>query len=601
MFKNYHYSLVSYLVFSLSLLFSPGVYAETCLTSRNEIKDTSQTILICQQQLKQTAHDSERFYSLSLSLAKLYQQSGDLNSAKLMLNQVLAKYTKINQIEQVQVNRQLGVIYFHQRDYEKSFDTFEQALSLSIKLKNSTFIALGYNDLANIYHIYGDLETSTSLLLKSYDIHTAEHNELGQASVLNNLGSLYKDKGDYNEAIVSYRNAYTIYTRLGRELQAALTLSNLGETFQLNGDPVKAIELLSQSVESLKQLNSFRFLAEIYILLAQISVDNVSAEQAQYWLDQSRLTTNLIQSSEKNPKYWFVQGLVWEKKDQLDKAAENYEKAFQQVNQYKEYPFQKQLYTAMAELNEQVQDYEASSKYWRIYADTLNSQLTLKNTIHSKNIRSTFTFEPSASSGLNTTIILILILSALLICLTLYIFLSRKNKFTPAYKEESANGNGSMKQLEKVALGSSAAADTDAVQAEPRISTLSLSESEQAEQIRHQLIELMHLALQMWEESTQTSKLELAQQSKIWSVGIDDGRIRARAMERYFGLNTLPQKPRWRSVVRTCNYVLQKCQGKSLYREELEGKLKHFQDMIKRKAIIDSKSPGNDEEFCDHH
>jgi tetratricopeptide (TPR) repeat protein len=597
MFKNNHYSLVSYLVFFVSFLFSPGAYAETCLISNDEAKDTSQKIFICQQQLKETAHDSESFYSLSLSLSKLYQQSGDLNSAKRMLNQVLSKYTKINEIEQIQINRQLGVIYFHQRDYEKAFNTFEQALSLSIKLKNSSFIALGYNDLANIYHIYGDLETSTSLLLKSYDIHTAENNDLGQASVLNNLGSLYKDKGDYNEAIVSYRNAYTIYTRLGRELQAALTLSNLGETFELNGDPDKAVELLSQSVESLKKLNSFRFLAEIYILLAQISVNSISTEQAQYWLDQSRLTTNLIQSSEKNPKYWFVQGLIWEKKGQLDKAAENYEKAFNQVNQHKEYPFQKQLYTAMAELSEQVQDYEASSKYWRIYADTLNSQLTLKNTIHSKNIRSTFTFESGNSPSLNTVEMFILIFSAILICFILYIFITRKKKSTAAYKEESTDESHSITQVETAATDTS----IETVTQQPSSSTPLLSENEQAEQIRHQLIELMHLALQMWEESTQTSKLELAQQSKIWSVGIDDGRIRARAMERYFGLNTLPQKPRWRSVVRTCNYVLQKCQGKSLYREELESKLKHFQDMIKRKAIIDSKNPGSDDEICGHH
>ncbi|MFT5234864.1 MAG: tetratricopeptide (TPR) repeat protein [Shewanella sp.] len=599
MFKNHHYSLVSYLVFSFSLLFSQGVYAETCLTSNNKVKDTSQRILICQQQIKETAHDSNRFYSLSLTLSKLYQQSGDLNSAKIILNNVLTQYTKINDIEQIQVKRQLGVIHFHQRDYEEAFNIFEQALSLSIKIKKNSFIALGYNDIANIYHIYGDLETSTSLLLKSYDIHTAENNELGQASVLNNLGSLYKDKEDYNEAIVSYRNAYTIYTRLGRELQAALTLSNLGETFQLNGNSDKAIELLSQSVEILKQLNSFRFLAEIYILLAQISVNNNSTEQAQYWLDQSRLTTNLIQSSEQNPKYWFVQGLIWEKKDQPDKAVENYEKAFHQVNQHKEYPFQKKLYTAMAELSEQVQDYEASSKYWRIYADTLNSQLTLKNTIHSKNIRSTFTFEPNASSNLNTVKILILIFSVLLICFVLYIYLSRRNRNAAAYKVGVTAENNAMQQFETATTATNDSSSNGSVQPET-LSTI-ISENEQAEQIRHQLVELMHLALQMWEESTQSSKLELAQQSKIWSVGIDDGRIRARAMERYFGLNTLPQNPRWRSVVRTCNYVLQKCQGKSLYREELESKLKKFQDMIKRKAIIDSKSPGSDDDICGHH
>lgn len=89
----------------------------------------------------------------------------------------------------------------------------------------------------------------------------------------------------------------------------------------------------------------------------------------------------------------------------------------------------------------------------------------------------------------------------------------------------------------------------------------------------------------MWEENTQTGKLELAQQSKIWSVGIDDGRLRARAMERYFSLATLPQNPRWRTVVRTCNFVLQKCQGQSLYRQELETKLMQLQTQIKSRSM----------------
>ncbi|WP_028772073.1 tetratricopeptide repeat protein [Shewanella waksmanii] len=572
---NHQRRLVSVLLLLLLLCSNNAIAEALCINQENKSLNRSQIILQCNQRI-QSLHESDpEFFSLSISLAKLYKETGDLNSAGKILNSLLSTPHNISDIDRIQVLRQSGIIYFQQRQYEQAFNAFEPALSLSISLKDNRRVALGYNDLANIYHAYGDHDTAAKLLLKSYEIHSQEGNEIGQASVLNNLGSLYKDKAEYDEAIVSYRNAYTIYSKLGKDLRAAQTLSNLGDTFDLNGEPEKAIELLKQSASSLEQLNSYRFLADIYVLLAEISVKNNLADSAQQWLNKAKQTQNLLQTNQDTPKYWFVQGLVWQSQQELKQALTAFETAFSQIDRYREYKFQKELYTAMAELSEQVEDYQASSRYWRVYADTLKSQLSLKDAINSKHIRSTFTFEPAENDD-PTTWIIISCLILLLLTLATYILWFRQR--LPS-------------------------ADTSTTKKSPQshqanIKTETQSKPPAPENLRQDLVELMHLSLQMWEESTQTGKLELAQQSKIWSVGIDDGRLRARAMERYFGINTLPQRPRWRSVVRTCNFVLQRCQNSSLYREELQIKLKRFQDNMKRKAIINSQSNSLDEEVC---
>jgi hypothetical protein len=107
----------------------------------------------------------------------------------------------------------------------------------------------------------------------------------------------------------------------------------------------------------------------------------------------------------------------------------------------------------------------------------------------------------------------------------------------------------------------------------------------QEEELRLKLVELMLLAIQVWEDETNTGKLELAQQSKLWSVAIDDGRLRARALERYVSVSALPKNPRWRSVLRTCNFVIKNATSSAPDIQELETKMRNFQRVMKSKAL----------------
>ena len=72
------------------------------------------------------------------------------------------------------------------------------------------------------------------------------------------------------------------------------------------------------------------------------------------------------------------------------------------------------------------------------------------------------------------------------------------------------------------------------------------------------IVDLMILALQCWEESTQQSQLELAEKSKLWSLYSNNGCLEARTMNRYLRTNTLPKQPRVKNVMKTAYFVLQK-------------------------------------------
>nr|WP_283106461.1 tetratricopeptide repeat protein [Shewanella submarina] len=561
-----------------------------------------------------------------MALSKLYQRSGDLNSAETVLTKLLEVTGGTGSENEVRNLRQIGIIYFRWRNYEEAFNQFETAIKISLKLQNETLIALGYNDLANIYKVYGDLDTSVQLLLKSYDIHVSEGNKTGQASVLNNLGAVYSDKGDYEEAIVSYRRAYSLLNNMDQPIRAASTLSSLGVTFDLNGDKQKAVALLTQAASIFDAQRAYRYLGYTYLLLAEIEIKAEDPKQAQHWVDQAILATNLVHSSQKSPQLGFVQGLIWAKQGNYSAAISAFEQASSEIESNKEYKLQQRLYTAMAEVSEKTNDYQASSLYWKKYAETLNSQLTLKDAIGTSRLQTVISFTPPSKSEPDYSRIAIyagagvLLLSLMFFATKLIKHRRHQAMLTSRARPDSSIDANQPAQIEHI--GSNGIAENKADNASSDVqeqkqpkSTASYDKEavfkatdeqaneyseDQVLQVRTQLVDLMHQSLQMWEETTQTGKLELAQQSKIWSVGIDDGRLRARAMERYFSLNTLPQKPRWRSVVRTCNFVLQKCQGKSLFREELEANLKDFQDKMKKTSLVSSKVSVVDSDICRH-
>jgi two-component system, sensor histidine kinase ChiS len=90
------------------------------------------------------------------------------------------------------------------------------------------------------------------------------------------------------------------------------------------------------------------------------------------------------------------------------------------------------------------------------------------------------------------------------------------------------------------------------------------------QEFRRGLVALMLHALDAWERSSGQSRIEFAERSRIWRVNIDDGRLRARAMERYLSVSKLPQNPRWRDVLRSAYYVMGQCTLEPSQREDLQ-------------------------------
>jgi two-component system sensor histidine kinase ChiS len=102
-------------------------------------------------------------------------------------------------------------------------------------------------------------------------------------------------------------------------------------------------------------------------------------------------------------------------------------------------------------------------------------------------------------------------------------------------------------------------------------------------QLRRDVVNLMKLTLEKWEAITGKTKYDLAEESGLWRVYLDQGQIRTRTLDKYFNLDFLPQKPRWNTVVKTVQFVLAKIPNQN--RADLAVQLSRFKNHLENQSF----------------
>ena len=97
---------------------------------------------------------------------------------------------------------------------------------------------------------------------------------------------------------------------------------------------------------------------------------------------------------------------------------------------------------------------------------------------------------------------------------------------------------------------------------------------------RQTLVRVMTVAIEYWEKTTKKTKIELAEDSRIWGVYLDRGLFQTRTLDKYLKLSTLPKNPRWRDVLRTARFTLEHCKLEDPLRKDLEAGYAELQNIL---------------------
>jgi len=96
-------------------------------------------------------------------------------------------------------------------------------------------------------------------------------------------------------------------------------------------------------------------------------------------------------------------------------------------------------------------------------------------------------------------------------------------------------------------------------------------------------VKVMNLSIDCWVDETRMTKADLAEQSGLWNVYMErDGYFRTQTLDKYLDLETLPQKPRWKMVFTTAEYVLANCKTDSRIQRELKKTLAELRGFATR-------------------
>jgi len=551
----------------LLFLFGSSVSAQSQCYIKHSDRSLSEQIIHCEAALASLSVNKLENVKHWIHLSSLYRNAGDTNKSEKILLLMLEQPDLTGKGMRYELIYNLGINAFFARQFTQSFDYFRQAFRLALELEEPTKLANTYNALANLSQVASDYGSMSLLLEKALVIYTELNDLAGIAKVQNNLGNAYRYNHKYNQALVSYRHALFMHQRLGNELKIAHTQLNMARTFVALQQQEKAVALLNEAKRNFVEKGAIHRSIEVNGVLADIALVDGNVRQVEKHLAENKQLKLQIDTNHFDPGSELVLAQFYIKTLQTAKAEKLLLTGVAASEQQKNVLQLERYLKQLARFYSQQQRDKQAQLFWQRHSEVLAQRLASKqsNFGELKNILSTTTQGVKQVVPDKLLVILLLFCGSFVLLLAFHMLRKRS-----LIDSETTGAGGSINQL------GLSANDSD-------YQTDNLLVAKQADS-RTSLIELMMLSLQLWEQDTHLNQIELAEKSKVWKVSIDDGRVRARAMERYFHLDKLPVNPRWRNVVRTCHFVLSECQANSPLRDELSDKLQAYLHKIKQQA-----------------
>lgn len=137
--------------------------------------------------------------------------------------------------------------------FREAFQSYEQALTIYLKIENRVGEANSLGNFGNAYYSLGQYNLAIDFHQQSLEIKREIGNRVGEAASLCNLGNAYKSLGEYNRAIDFYEQQLVIVREIGNSQGEGASLGNLGIAYNSLGEYNRAIDFYKQSIGSHQQ------------------------------------------------------------------------------------------------------------------------------------------------------------------------------------------------------------------------------------------------------------------------------------------------------------------------------------------------------------
>ncbi|MGI2171916.1 tetratricopeptide repeat protein [Shewanella sp. MF05960] len=559
------------------------------------------SLSFCSQQLKILDIDKYPIIAakLQLILYDINQELGDKVAAEQMLDDVKnsAAFTQNVEIQYLWL-RKKAAEKLYRKSYQEAKTLFEQAFSIAKAQESEIWLAKSYNDLALTEQYLNQYDKALSYYQKSLAIKEALGNDFYTAITLNNLGLIYKKLEKFKESQRYFELSlkhYLRYTTHNVDLHVIGYMShlygNLAEIYNINNEfnkknfySNKVIEAYNDNLVGDDRLSALINVATIHINANEFTPAlNVADTLSEYLTRDDHSFHDVI--------FYLKAQIATHQKD-ATQAIKFIESAMDYSDTKQDSLQKMNIYHYASELYyDNGRPYESLvylKKYQQLHEALLEKKYSenitvIQSDIENERVQRALAEEQVASQQKSQKIdkLLNLILGitsiGLLIGFIVSFYIYRKRKT----QQHLMTIIESHKQ-QLFLLSNDDITEQDDTQQQ---ATLPLSPSELTASFAELLVNTMIDCISIWEKSTKTNKVELADRSQIWTISIDSGRLRTRSLDKYLHVKKLPDNPRWRNVVKTCHFILSECNLSNDDRTLLTSHLDQIMQVIKSESL----------------
>src|SRR5690606_9405800 len=139
--------------------------------------------------------------------------------------------------------------YYATISVDSSYKYGHKSLELAKEVKNDTLIAQALNDLATVYYLKGDYQTSQEYCRNSYRIRKKQNDYKGLASLDVKMANNFNRMTQYDSSMFYYLKAHKYFIEDKNMAQQMNIESNISSVYFSMGNDEKAIEYLEKPIE----------------------------------------------------------------------------------------------------------------------------------------------------------------------------------------------------------------------------------------------------------------------------------------------------------------------------------------------------------------
>ncbi len=224
-----------------------------------------------------------------------------------------------------------GVVFWQSGNLKKAIEFYEMALTLRTPGVDDSSIASGNGNIGLAYLMLGKFEKGIGFLERCKQLRRELKDEAGVAGVCNNLGLAYYYVGDFEKAISHLLESAEFQSKQGNESELATNYNNIGSICIEAEHLDQGLSYLTQSLELAEKINDMDTVASVH---GNLGVIALRTERFRDAIDHYFRVLEIVGDDGQTITHveaWNGLGDAYRGIDDLEKAAEAYDRSFEIV------------------------------------------------------------------------------------------------------------------------------------------------------------------------------------------------------------------------------------------------------------------------------